>query len=167
LTKSDIDKLKEVFNGLEVKELIFDECPYKAYLARVSGQPTIKYIPFEGEDGEDIYKGEGTLNFTCYQPYAQTPTNETEIMKLHDSIGTKVYAGVYLKANTTYTIELDEPGYIEIEGDSSITASPQYKAGSSVSSSNELKLEVGENDGYLKSVSLRDGEGNLITMGGL
>ena len=37
LTKSDIDKLKEVFNGLEVKELIFDECPYKAYLARVSG----------------------------------------------------------------------------------------------------------------------------------
>jgi hypothetical protein len=42
--------------------LIFDERPYKAYRAKVTGTATIKYIPFnEGEGRERIYKGEGSI----------------------------------------------------------------------------------------------------------
>lgn len=73
LSETDLRNLYQVFNGKEIKNLIFDEQPYKAYDAKVTGTPTIKILCFD--DTEDrVYKGEGTIQFTCYNPYAHTPT---------------------------------------------------------------------------------------------
>lgn len=61
--------MKKVFDGKGVHDLIFDEHPYKVYKAKVTGTPTLKFIPFD-IDGKEIFRGEGTVNFTCYEPFA-------------------------------------------------------------------------------------------------
>lgn len=79
LTETNLRKLRQLFNGKTVGELIFDELPFKAYAAKITGTPTIKAICFDEETSEGsrtlerIYKGEGTIQFTCYLPYAYTP----------------------------------------------------------------------------------------------
>ena len=77
LTEKQFRTLRQVFNGKEPGELIFDELPFKAYLAKITGNPQLKALCFDESDAlgniKRIYKGEGTLQFTCYLPYAYTP----------------------------------------------------------------------------------------------
>jgi hypothetical protein len=61
LTESGIRGLQQLFNGKDIKELIFDERPYVAYDAKVTGTPTIKAICFDDKNGNRVYKGEGTI----------------------------------------------------------------------------------------------------------
>ena len=71
LSEEQIARLRKHFGDKQIHNLIFDESPYKAYRAKVTGTATLKYIAFdEGEGHERVYKGEGTIQFTCYQPYA-------------------------------------------------------------------------------------------------
>jgi hypothetical protein len=55
-----------LFGDKKIHPLIFDETPYKTYQAKVTGSSTLKYIPFGDKDFGRIYKGEGTVTFTCY-----------------------------------------------------------------------------------------------------
>ena len=61
--------MRELFSEREVHELYFDEEPYKVYNAVISKTPQIKFIAF-GDVGTRVYKGEGTIVFTCYDPIA-------------------------------------------------------------------------------------------------
>ena len=71
LTEAQFRKLQQVFGTKELGKLIFDERPYKYYMVK-SGNPQLKYICF-GKDGDSrIYKGEGTLTFTAYYPFAKS-----------------------------------------------------------------------------------------------
>ena len=70
LTEKQFRELQQVFGTKELGKLVFDERPYKYYMVK-SGKPQLKYICF-GKEGERIYKGEGTLNFTAYYPYAKS-----------------------------------------------------------------------------------------------
>ena len=69
LTEQQLSQIQQLFGDKKVHSLIFDERPYKIYQAKVTGSSTIKYIPFTHQ-GQRIYKGEGSVQFTCYQPYA-------------------------------------------------------------------------------------------------
>jgi predicted phage tail component-like protein len=71
LSEVEFRELKKLFNGKQICPLIFDETPYKVYMAKVTGTNSIKYMCFE-VDGQREYRGEGTLQFTCYYPYART-----------------------------------------------------------------------------------------------
>jgi hypothetical protein len=77
LKKADIAEMKRVFSGDGIHELVFDEDrgadgkALKIWSAKVTGTATMKHLCFE-EDGEDIYKGEGSITFTCYYPYARS-----------------------------------------------------------------------------------------------
>lgn len=73
VTETQLREMRQLFNGREEGELIFDEYPYKAYMAKITGSPNLKTVCFM-ENGQRVYKGEGTLTFTCYRPYAHTPT---------------------------------------------------------------------------------------------
>lgn len=73
LKEADVRELKQIFSGKEIKELVFSERDDRVYIAKVTGQPILKYIPFDGADGT-IYKGEGTVQFTAYWPYAKGQT---------------------------------------------------------------------------------------------
>lgn len=77
LTSSKIRELKIWLNGKELGDLWFAENPHKVYTAKVTGQPVLKYLPSEEKVNEGLttlYKGEGSVQFTCYYPYAHTPT---------------------------------------------------------------------------------------------
>ena len=71
LTEKEFQRLRRHFGDKGIHELIFDERPYKVYMAKTTGTPQLKTICFE-EDGQRIYKGEGTLTFTAYYPFARS-----------------------------------------------------------------------------------------------
>lgn len=77
LTKTEIDTIKMVFSGDGIHELVFDEdrdnsgTALKIWSAKVTGTATMKHLCFE-ENGQDVYKGEGSITFTCYYPYARS-----------------------------------------------------------------------------------------------
>jgi predicted phage tail component-like protein len=60
LTDEDFRKLKQVFNGDGIHPLIFDEDPYKVYMAKVTGSTNVKHLCFEVNNQRE-YRGEGTL----------------------------------------------------------------------------------------------------------
>lgn len=72
LSEVQFRKLKQWLGDKKIKELIFDEAPYKVYNAKITGNATIKHICFDVE-GARVYKGEGSIQFTCYYPFAHSP----------------------------------------------------------------------------------------------
>lgn len=69
LSEAGLLELKKVFNGDGIHDLIFDETPYKVYSAKVTGTAVVKHLCFE-INGVRHYRGEGSVQFTCYYPYA-------------------------------------------------------------------------------------------------
>lgn len=64
-------KMSNLFSTDKLQDLVFDELPYKTYRAKLKTKPEYKMICFTDRDtGQRVYKGEGTLNFICYFPYA-------------------------------------------------------------------------------------------------
>ena len=80
LTEQQLRQWKQFCSNKNLEDLIFDELPYKVYTAKITGRPIMRYISFE-ENGKRIYKGDGTLEFTCYYPYAHTPNRNTKILE--------------------------------------------------------------------------------------
>lgn len=73
LTEGDIRRIKQTFSGDGIHDLVFDERPYQVWSAKVTGTASMKHLCFE-ENGQRIYKGEGSITFTCYYPFAHSPT---------------------------------------------------------------------------------------------
>lgn len=71
VTEAGLQEIKRTFNGEGIHDLIFDEEPYKVYSAKVTGTATVKHLCFEIE-GSRVYRGEGSVQFTCYYPYAHS-----------------------------------------------------------------------------------------------
>ena len=71
LSEEDFSRLSRVFGTKDLGPLIFDERPYKYYMAKAN-KPQLKYICFEEKGKGRVYKGEGTLTFTCYYPFARS-----------------------------------------------------------------------------------------------
>ena len=70
LTEEGVKRLKSHFGDKKIHDLVFDERPDRIYSAKVTGTATIKHIPFDSS-GKTIYKGEGSIQFTCYYPFAR------------------------------------------------------------------------------------------------
>lgn len=69
LTEEQLAEIKRIFGDKKIHELIFDEAPYKKYYAKVTGSASIKHIPFAEGATNRVYKGEGSIQFTAYDPY--------------------------------------------------------------------------------------------------
>ena len=72
LTEEQLARIKTVFGDKKIHDLIFDEAPYKVYKAKITETATIKYIPFNEGETNRVYKGEGTIQFTAFDPYARS-----------------------------------------------------------------------------------------------
>lgn len=70
ISESDFRRISQVFATDQLRDLVFDEMPFKTYKAKIKSKPEFKFICFSGENNERIYKGEGTLNFICYSPFS-------------------------------------------------------------------------------------------------
>ncbi len=92
VTEATLRRMRKVFESNTIHNLVFDDEPYKIYYAKVTGQPTLKYIPFQNYDNEflngtpRIYKGEGTINFTCFDPFAHCPWNRKYLTQWNASV---------------------------------------------------------------------------------
>jgi hypothetical protein len=143
LKKADITEMKRVFSGDGIHELVFDEDrgadgkALKIWSAKVTGTATMKHLCFE-ENGKDIYKGEGSITFTCYYPYARS---ENKGMHAFNTI------------NTEFCNNGDLPAPF-------IGRFRRYKAESSEGSSN---YRMNSSD-IIYGVSYSDGSGNLSTV---
>ena len=66
LTEKGLRQLKQLFGDNGIHKLSFDEQPYKEYMVKVTGQPQLKYIPFDEEKQEGSksieYNGENMPN---------------------------------------------------------------------------------------------------------
>lgn len=78
LTKDGLRKLKQTFAGKEMREFVLSEELNKVYMVKVTSQPNIKALCF-GDGQEEVYKGEGSVQFTAYWPYGRDKT--TTIIK--------------------------------------------------------------------------------------
>jgi len=58
-----------MFSTREIKPLIFDEYPYKKYMVKCAQPPQLKFLCFDEYEFR-IYKGEGTVQFVAYYPFA-------------------------------------------------------------------------------------------------
>ena len=116
LTEEQFRKLRRVFGTRDIKKLVFDERPYKYYMAKLESPVELSYVCFdepikvdttiEGiryktENGysnihtvkrssgskQRIYKGEGKLSFICYFPFAKSN------FKVLPSAGSEYYEG--------------------------------------------------------------------------
>lgn len=93
LTEIQIRKIRKLFHQKQIGELIFDERPYKKYLVKIESPISLSYICFdepkkvevdfngiygpttvwrETDGTERIYKGEGTIDFIAYYPFAKS-----------------------------------------------------------------------------------------------
>lgn len=89
LTERQIRAMRQWLAPEVVGELIFDEHPYKVYIAKVTNSPNLSFICFDETDAaaattKRIYKGEGEINFICYNPLAKTPTGKQTLEKYSD-----------------------------------------------------------------------------------
>ena len=105
LTEDQFRELRKVFGTKDIKKLVFDERPYKYYMAKLGSPIELSYVCFDepnytwekiqiavdeyvqGISGDfehkvydgttrRIYKGEGTISFICYFPFAKSAFKE-------------------------------------------------------------------------------------------
>lgn len=121
LTEEQVAQLKSLFGDKKIHDLIFDERPYKTWKAKVTGSAMLKYIPFAEGETNRIYKGEGSLQFTAYQPYAICTKKWLEdyeedwknIDEWKGASGLKETQGEYDKLQGANTIKLWNPGDLD------------------------------------------------------
>ena len=101
LSEAELLELKRVFNGEGIHDLVFDETPYKVYSAKVTGSALVKHLCFE-INGMRHYRGEGSVQFTCYYPYAHTPTELLESFEADQ--GVQMACGIYIEAGDIVSI---------------------------------------------------------------
>ena len=94
-------KLKQTFASAKLQELTFDEEPYKTYLAKVSGQPMLNFVPFDDPEYGRVYRGEGEVTFFIPNPMAHS--------KYKDS---KQYLGNNAEWDRAYQFKNDENKWI-------------------------------------------------------
>lgn len=71
LTEAQLFDIKTIWGDKGIHDLIFDERPYKIYSAKLTDTIVTKSLCFT-EKGVDIFKGEGSLQFTCFFPFARS-----------------------------------------------------------------------------------------------
>ena len=80
LTEEKLFEMRRWLAANQVGELVLDEWPYKAWDMKVSAPPNLTFIPFDEQIVDDkivrVYKGEGTISFVAYQPFAHNPNGK-------------------------------------------------------------------------------------------
>lgn len=72
LKENDILAIREWLAPKKECRLIFSERLYKYYMAKPKSAPKLSYIAFDDTDGTRVYRGEGTVQFVCYYPWARS-----------------------------------------------------------------------------------------------
>ena len=129
LTEDQFMEMKEWLNTKDMGDLWFSEEPYKVYTAKPTGKVTLKTLCFEETymDGSTekvrrIYKGEGSVTFIAYWPFAHTPDYVTDAGLLYIEeredvfyadgrlVARDIFSKQTFKKNKKYTIMFENLG---------------------------------------------------------
>jgi len=72
ISEEDFRRFNKHFGDKKLHYLTFDEAPYKSYHVKIASAPSLEYLCFEEGNNKRVYKGEGTLEFVAYEPFAIT-----------------------------------------------------------------------------------------------
>lgn len=143
LTEEQFRKLRTVFGTRQIKKLIFDERPYKYYMAKLESPIELSYVCFD-EPGytwqqgngigrtqaerenhdykvynntkQRIYKGEGKMTFICYFPFAKSVYKQLPAGE--EESGWAVSSGILSESDyipyDTYTVPQTGTPYIKV-----------------------------------------------------
>ena len=164
LTEEQVARLKAHFGDKKIHDLVFDENPYKTYQAKVTGTATIKYLPFAEGETNRLYKGEGTIQFTCYQPYAicskkwlSEYTDYNNVQEWASASGLKQSSTGFDELIGANTINLYNPGDIESHfqlvvkfNDGKISAGRMYIDGDASRQLSWREMTLQGDDSYVK-----------------
>lgn len=120
LTEKQFRELQQVFGTKELGKLVFDERPYKYYMVK-SSKPQLKYICFGREGEVRIYKGEGTLTFTAYYPFAKSvykflnEYSDKNKDEWKEASGMKTEKGIYDTVSDNGSIPVYNAGDLEAD----------------------------------------------------
>lgn len=70
LSEQNISEIRKWLSVDHECPLIYDERPYKQYMVKTKGTPKLSYIAFDAPNGARVYRGEGSVQFTAFYPYA-------------------------------------------------------------------------------------------------
>ena len=114
LREEDLRRLKQYLSFKGLQQLIFDEAPYKKYYVKCQNPPVLKYIPFGGLEGMMVYKGEGSVTFVAYNPYAVSTESvefvATKKVQLDNSGDLDTYFKVYFPIVSEIGLNLTSGG---------------------------------------------------------
>lgn len=124
------DNIRALRQWLSVKyecDLWFDELPYKVYKVKCTSAPQINFIAFDefndvSNIGKRVYKGEGTVQFTAYYPWAYCAKKYID----EYSGGTYIQGSINQWKDSSGLLQTDNHNYDEIKSDDSINL---YNAG--------------------------------------
>ena len=98
ITEEQLYEMQYIFGTKKMSRLIFDEAPYKQYMVKSNGIQGLNFVCFD-EDGQRIYKGEGSLQFIAYEPFATNRIENGESLKFikqyRDLVNNDNYPDIY------------------------------------------------------------------------
>lgn len=98
LTEKGLRQLKQLFGDKGIHRLSFDEQPYKEYMVKVTGQPQLKYIPFDDEAGAKRGKNVQTTAI-----YSAEELSFAKIQNSSNSTPERIYKGEGTLTLTAFT----------------------------------------------------------------
>lgn len=78
MNEESFSKLRRILSNKTPQLLWFDESPYKQWLVKSANIQSFKWVCFDefrNGEKERIYKGEGTIEFSCFSSYATSKIN--------------------------------------------------------------------------------------------
>ena len=134
LTESEFRELRRWFGDKGIHQLIFDEAPYKAYSAKIAAVPNFNYIcfdevaPMERSVGvQRIYKGEGTIQFVCYYPFARSVNKYLSEYDGYDTFRYFLTSDTEKQDGKTYYIKNEDEEYVEFTGQVFVEGQKYYE----------------------------------------
>lgn len=70
VSEDNFRQISQLFATDKLQDLVFDEMPFKTFKAKIKSKPDFRHVCFTDANGKRVYKGEGTIQFICYFPYA-------------------------------------------------------------------------------------------------
>ena len=173
LSEEDFSRLSRVFGTKDLGPLIFDERPYKYYMAKAN-KPQLKYICFEEKGKGRVYKGEGTLTFTCYYPFGKSVYKFLNEYGLGEEVIPDWYAASRIKSSQGNYDKVLTDGSILVYNAGDLEADFILEIGSTTNAANvtipNFDITLTTSDGIVnstlgilkfRSFTLQDGENSF------
>jgi hypothetical protein len=191
MTEKQFRKISRIFHQKTIGELIFDERPYKKYLVKIESPIELSYVCFdepkkvevnfngiygpttvwEETDGtERIYKGEGSIEFVAYYPFAKSTKKALDSADMSSDwaissgiLSTNEKNKFYIDTIITERTEIEDTELVYEVPDGASCIIPLYNPGDFQTG---FVLYVPYADGvntYQVELTLSDGLGSLST----